>query len=77
MPWHFVGGPANGCRRKPNGKRPREAPIGEPIPGGNDWDFDQANSASYWAGKTVQFADSTQWEAFWLREKAQLFPKRV
>ena len=45
------------------------------YPWGNDWDFDQANSASYWARKTVQFADSTQWEAFWLKGEGAAISK--
>ena len=45
------------------------------YPWGNDWDFDQAHSASYWARKTVQFADSTQWEAFWLKGEGAAISK--
>ncbi len=40
---------------------------GRTYPWGNDWNLDNANSASYWARKTVQFADSAEWEAFWLK----------
>ena len=40
---------------------------GRIYPWGNEWQFDKANSASYWAGKTVQFADSTEWDAFWIK----------
>ena len=40
---------------------------GRTYPWGNDWSLDKANSASYWAGKTVEFADSTEWEAFWIK----------
>lgn len=37
------------------------------YPWGNEWTIDQANSASYWAGKTVEFANSAEWEAFWIK----------
>ena len=38
---------------------------GRRYPWGNDWDFAQANSASYWAGRTVEFKDRKEWKAFW------------
>ncbi len=37
------------------------------YPWGNVWNLDHANSASYWAQHTVHFADSTEWEAFWIK----------
>ncbi|MCC2641660.1 MAG: uncharacterized protein K0S45_2073 [Nitrospira sp.] len=40
---------------------------GRTYPWGNEWDFDKGNSASYWARRTVHFADSTEWEAFWIK----------
>lgn len=40
---------------------------GRTYPWGNEWSIDKANSASYWAGKTVQFANSAEWEAFWIK----------
>ena len=40
---------------------------GRTYPWGSEWSTDKGNSASYWAGKTVEFADSTEWEAFWLK----------
>lgn len=40
---------------------------GRTYPWGKDWDFEKANSASYWAKRTVQFIDSTAWEAFWIK----------
>lgn len=36
------------------------------YPWGNEWDFSKANSASYWAGRTIEFKDRTEWEAFWM-----------
>jgi formylglycine-generating enzyme required for sulfatase activity len=39
---------------------------GRRYPWGNAWDASLANSASYWAGRTVEFANSTEWEAFWI-----------
>jgi formylglycine-generating enzyme required for sulfatase activity len=37
------------------------------YPWGNDWDIAKANSASYWAGRTVEFNSGADWEAFWIR----------
>lgn len=37
------------------------------YPWGNGWDIRMANSASYWAQRTVDFNSSADWEAFWLR----------
>jgi len=36
------------------------------YPWGNNWDFTRANSASYWAGRTVEFKDGKEWKAFWI-----------
>ena len=36
------------------------------YPWGNDWDIGKANSASYWAGRTVEFNSGADWEAFWI-----------
>ncbi len=40
---------------------------GRRYPWGNEWDFKKANSASYWAGRTIDFQSGTDWEAFWIR----------
>ena len=40
---------------------------GRTYPWGNEWSFENGNSASYWARQTVQFADSTEWDAFWVK----------
>ncbi|HEU4686300.1 MAG TPA: SUMF1/EgtB/PvdO family nonheme iron enzyme [Nitrospira sp.] len=40
---------------------------GRRYPWGNDWDLSRANSASFWAGRTIEFASSTEWEAFWVK----------
>lgn len=40
---------------------------GRIYPWGNEWTFEHSNSASYWARHTVQFADSTDWDAFWVK----------
>ena len=37
------------------------------YPWGNDWDITKANSASYWAGRTVEFSSGADWEAFWIK----------
>jgi formylglycine-generating enzyme required for sulfatase activity len=35
------------------------------YPWGNDWDFSRANSASYWAQRTIAFQSGADWDAFW------------
>ena len=40
---------------------------GRRYPWGNEWDIAKANSASYWAGRTVEFASGAEWDAFWLK----------
>jgi formylglycine-generating enzyme required for sulfatase activity len=37
------------------------------YPWGNEWDHTLANSASFWAGRTVQFDSGEDWNAFWLK----------
>ena len=39
---------------------------GRLYPWGNDWNPLLANSASYWAGRTVEFASGADWKAFWM-----------
>ena len=39
---------------------------GRLYPWGNEWDFRRANSASYWAGRTIAFKDGAEWKAFWV-----------
>lgn len=36
------------------------------YPWGMDWDIFTANSASYWARRTIEFKDSAAWKAFWV-----------
>ena len=40
---------------------------GRLYPWGNEWDFKRANSASYWAGRTVDFQSGADWDAFWIK----------
>ena len=40
---------------------------GRRYPWGNHWDIQLANSASYWAGRTVEFDSGAEWEAFWIK----------
>lgn len=40
---------------------------GRRYPWGNEWDIAKANSASYWAERTVEFASGAEWEAFWIK----------
>ncbi|MGE3151883.1 MAG: formylglycine-generating enzyme family protein [Nitrospiraceae bacterium] len=39
---------------------------GRRFPWGDEWDYAKANSASYWAGRTVDFQSGADWEAFWI-----------
>jgi formylglycine-generating enzyme required for sulfatase activity len=36
------------------------------YPWGNEWDHRFSNSASYWAGRTVEFKNAEEWRAFWI-----------
>jgi formylglycine-generating enzyme required for sulfatase activity len=40
---------------------------GRRYPWGNEWDIHLANSASFWAGQTIEFASGNDWDAFWVR----------
>lgn len=40
---------------------------GRRYPWGNDWSWTKANSASYWAGRTIEFQSGADWEAFWIK----------
>jgi len=40
---------------------------GRRYPWGNDWNWDRANSASYWAKRTIEFQSGADWEAFWIK----------
>ncbi len=37
------------------------------YPWGHDWDVTKGNSASYWAGRTIEFSSGADWEAFWIK----------
>jgi formylglycine-generating enzyme required for sulfatase activity len=50
-------------------------PDARTYPWGNGWDFDKANSASFWAKRTVEFANSTEWEAFWIKGAGEAISK--
>ncbi len=39
---------------------------GRRYPWGGDWDVLKANSASYWAGRTIEFKDGEEWTTFWV-----------
>lgn len=49
---------------------------GRTYPWGNEWDFEKANSASYWAKRTVQFNNSSEWEAFWIQGDGAVISKQ-
>ncbi len=38
---------------------------GRRYPWGNEWDHRLANSASYWAGRKIEFSSGADWDAFW------------
>lgn len=40
---------------------------GRRYPWGHEWDLTKANSASYWAGRTIDFQSGADWEAFWVK----------
>ena len=40
---------------------------GRRYPWGSIWDIRLANSASYWAERTVEFASGADWDAFWIK----------
>ena len=40
---------------------------GRRYPWGNTWDFTMANSASYWARRTIEFKSGADWDGFWVR----------
>jgi sulfatase modifying factor 1 len=46
------------------------------YPWGNEWDISLANSASYWAGRTIEFGSGTDWEAFWVKGEGAQIAKR-
>ncbi len=37
------------------------------YPWGNDWNFTLSNSASFWAGRTIEFRNLEDWQKFWLK----------
>ena len=40
---------------------------GQRYPWGDTWRVEVANSASYWAGQTIDFQSGEDWQAFWPR----------
>ncbi|BCA53307.1 hypothetical protein W02_04470 [Nitrospira sp. KM1] len=48
---------------------------GQRYPWGNDWDIQMGNSASYWAGRTVQFDSGADWDAFWMKGEGAAIAK--
>lgn len=45
------------------------------YPWGNQWELSLANSASYWAGRTVEFNSAADWEAFWIKGEGSQIAK--
>jgi formylglycine-generating enzyme required for sulfatase activity len=48
---------------------------GRRYPWGNQWEWTLANSASYWAKRTVEFSNGEDWKAFWLRGEGARYSK--
>jgi formylglycine-generating enzyme required for sulfatase activity len=50
---------------------------GRRYPWGNEWNPTLANSASYWAGRTIEFSSGAEWKAFWVNgEGARISKER-
>jgi len=49
---------------------------GRRYPWGNEWDFKKANSASYWAGRTIDFQSGADWDAFWVKGEGATISKK-
>ena len=49
---------------------------GRRYPWGNEWDVSLANSASYWAGRTIDFSSGADWEAFWVKGEGARIAKQ-
>jgi formylglycine-generating enzyme required for sulfatase activity len=49
---------------------------GRRYPWGDQWDVSLANSASYWAGRTVEFDSGADWEAFWVKGEGARIAKQ-
>lgn len=50
---------------------------GRRYPWGDQWDFSLANSASYWANRTVEFNSGADWEAFWVKGEGARIAKET
>lgn len=50
---------------------------GRRYPWGNEWDFAMANSASYWAQRTIEFRSSSDWDAFWVHGEGAHLTKEL
>jgi formylglycine-generating enzyme required for sulfatase activity len=51
-------------------------PDGRRYPWGDQWELTLANSASYWAGRTVEFSSGADWEAFWVKGEGARIAKQ-
>ena len=50
---------------------------GRRYPWVNEWSLTKANSASYWAGRAIEFKDTLEWRAFWVEgEGARISKER-
>lgn len=45
------------------------------YPWGNEWELTLANSASYWARRTVEFKTREDWHAFWIAGEGALLSR--
>ena len=48
---------------------------GRHYPWGNEWDLAKANSASYWAGRTIDFQSGADWDGFWIKGEGMRISK--
>lgn len=50
-------------------------PTGRRYPWGDEWELSKANSASFWAGRTIEFESGAEWHAFWVQGEGNRIAK--
>ncbi|MER3423178.1 MAG: hypothetical protein C4293_08060 [Nitrospiraceae bacterium] len=56
-------------------QRKRNGPTGRRYPWGDEWELSKANSASFWAGRTIEFESGAEWHAFWVQGEGNRIAK--